>query len=163
MEHNASESKGNAMRGLAALKQASVSLARRHQNQEQVTRPAGEVSDVPASPTIESTPSDASTTTPGHHVSDPHQPLTHTASLANRGSTKKIPDPSELRLMDNLDIVPPSEGQSAPPPHNRTGKRHPSHDPSGPFSSRLPSIRPGIHPGGELGTFASQPLFKRKT
>ncbi|MBF0415769.1 MAG: hypothetical protein HQL79_08390 [Magnetococcales bacterium] len=132
MEQNASESKGNAMRGLAALKQASVSLARRHQNLEQATRPAGEVGEVPALPTTESIPSATTSNIPSHHVSDTRQPLSHTASLANRGSTKKIPDPSELRLMENPGEAP-SEGQSAAPPITAPGMATPPTIPAGHF------------------------------
>lgn len=122
MEHNATESKGNAMRGLAALKQATASLARQQHNQEQTARLPNDSGGVPSIPSAKAHPPATTTDeTPGHHLSDAHPTHPHHAGLAHRGSTKKIPDPSELRLeggqddgaSDKQPIEPASHGKSA--------------------------------------------------
>ncbi|MBF0604858.1 MAG: hypothetical protein HQL07_14340 [Nitrospirae bacterium] len=78
-------SRGEGMRGLAALKQATASLARRQQSTQPVSAPPE---------TSESAPVAQAPVT----QEDRAVPPPASASLAHRGSTRKVPDPSELRL-----------------------------------------------------------------
>ncbi|MBF0133801.1 MAG: hypothetical protein HQL75_14600 [Magnetococcales bacterium] len=74
-------SRGEGMRGLAALKQATASLARRQQSTQPVSAPPETSESAPVAQEERTAPPPAS------------------ASLAHRGSTRKVPDPSELRLL----------------------------------------------------------------
>lgn len=96
MEQETTGSKANAMRGLAALKQATAALANKQQAQEQEpVQPSG-------SGLVD--------------VGKPDVPLFANSVLAHRGNTKKIPDPSELRLPAAGQTDVDSDGEQ-PEPH----------------------------------------------
>lgn len=80
------------MRGLAALKQATATLARKQQPTQQAFIPSEASATPPVSQTQENP------VAVPQPQSSPKSPQTQ-GSLAHRGSTRKVPDPSELRLL----------------------------------------------------------------
>ncbi|MBF8271921.1 MAG: hypothetical protein HW380_1026 [Magnetococcales bacterium] len=112
MEQETTGSRANAMRGLTALKQAAAALARKQQPQGQPPEPPPESGTVSVSDAVE-VPTKAIST----RAQSPFAPSPGRSGLAHRGSTRKIPDPTELRLMADEQGQSPNrdEGHREPP------------------------------------------------